>query len=523
MIESWSSGIDFSHQPGNMDPRLCRDELSSNQIKMHCEDTELQARRVNFETKEQANQSARQQIYHQDQYQFLTTIPPPPKIFAPDLSPTPSSEHSTLTSSFLSIGQQFNQASSILQNVRASPSYQTNSEHSEPKAQQIIALDNNTQVQQSTPPNHFRHSSCSIDHKSLNLTRFDINQLGLSGPIQYICPHHQRQQQQSHLDKPVVHFQFDPQQQQQRGSALNTNSFRLKNRGAIQTNRRYPPLGATSKRCSVNLGFHYSSPSSPRSMSSFQRHQSTPVPPPRPPSRQLSLQDQVKSESSQQMAQRELKENQQQQQRSNDNQINLNLPETTNQATTNLLLQQHQQQHHGTDSLDNIQMIVDEVNTSFSPTNEMMNASLSEQGGIERFMFMTSDEPYKMSTMKPALKQTQAGINMPPIGKRDQSLDNKEQHGKSYRQERKSSLATNNTSQSSNGNFLSGVEHAVHFDDLNMQQTYEDRTGNNNYNANNNRDQSPPNGVGINPIDRDQLDHRLSLIYDDECKYDNLD
>lgn len=116
-------------------------------------------------------------------------------------------------------------------------------------------------------------------------------------------------------------------------------------------------------------------------------------------------------------------------------------------------------------SLDNIQMIVDEENnTSLSQANDS-NFPINSN-----YIFLTSDE---MSTLKPANPRRPSQM----ISTNEQmSIDsnNKPQLNPQTSMAPSSDNNNSNNNGSSRGsdpaNFLRGAEHAVHFDDLNLQE-----------------------------------------------------
>lgn len=363
----------------------------------------------------------------------------PPQVFAIESSPTPSSDHSTLTNSFHSTGQQ---------------SYPLQ-QHQQLQGEKLLPLPVTAEIHNPQGVN-YRHSSSSIDHKTLNLLKF-----------------HERNPRLCNLDSQPKYTStgtFAPQTVQQHQvrppgasqppawvAARRSNSFRLKNRGVDLIEISNQPGGgggAGSKRTRVNFAH---SPIQTRN-SGLHRLLTSPVPqPPKPPARrQMSVEpastmsldtgqphkmtpptDHGPHRAGQGAAQAE--------------------PAPAASRPGN------HASEPGVGSLDNIEMIVDEVSVPFG-SQQLVGG----QSSAERFLFVTTDEPYKMSTIRhvpvnrtPAITNTTSDVAMKP-------------HQSPVRYHpgcgHIAAPVDNEHANSSSGNFLSGVEHAVHFDDLNLRQ-----------------------------------------------------
>lgn len=274
------------------------------------------------------------------------SFPKPPAIFNVQSSPTPSSDLSTLTNSFHSVGHQFYPVNSQPQN-------------------------NNSQLpvpQLNLNYDHYRHSSSSIDHKTLNLTKFN----------------HLHQQNRAHcLASGGKYCRYHQEILSQ--PSRRSNSFNQQNGSETIEN--------SIKRSSINLN----SLSSSRYLS-YQRHLLSPKPaPPKPPARLDSEPTSLNKNGS---LETEVK-----MQRNNGlepaSQLQRGLATGVDAPYQHQLVHHHHQvpqQIAGTDSLDNIQMIVDE----------------DDKDNFERFMFETSDEPNKMNTIKMA----RVADSMSPANKR---------------------------------------------------------------------------------------------------------
>lgn len=350
------------------------------------------------------------------------SFPPPPTVFKIETSPTPSSDLSTLTNSFHSVGHQFN--SSHLFNPR-------------PQFEQYLS--------QATQENQYRHSSSSIDHKSLSLTKFDQQQqLQQQQQQQAVSKHHQ----------PTGRYcSYHQRLRQQQQESLLLQAKRSNSFNQHQNGRRFED----PRRSSVN--FTGSNSSSTRLLS-YQRHLLSPRPePPKPPVRVLS------SNSSSLKAEVSINK--------------LAEMDKNQQIPANNLMNQP-----GTDSLDNIQMIMDE----------------DDKGNFERFMFATCDEPNKMNTIKSANSARNRDSTSPIINNdlinRQLTIENENlvikqwvnrkwcffvdlikqsnlSHSLATQTNQMDNSATENRKSSSNttnGHLMSGLEYVVQFDDLNLQQ-----------------------------------------------------
>lgn len=147
---------------------------------------------------------------------------------------------------------------------------------------------------------------------------------------------------------------------------------------------------------------------------------------------------------------------------------------TEGRQETNML--SHLEQQQGTDSLDNIHMIVDEGSFAIPPADDQVLDS-------DRFMFMTSDEPYKMSTLKVASgasKQAKktisfsrapdaiiAGGSQQPDMQQSGSMAN----GALLETDRKTLASTTGVGAQNELDFPNGLDHVVQFNDnMSLQQ-----------------------------------------------------
>lgn len=414
------------------------------------------------------------------------TLPPPPLIFGPETSPSPSSEHSTLTSnSFHSTGQQ--------QRLDTNNPAEGN-DGSNFLRPQISAFGSNQANNRGLNfvCNYNRHSSSSIDHKTLNLTKFADQHSGrnlinyTAEPSRYkrstFGSHYvqslNRQVSAEPSDRgcPSSNYAGEQYATGALTSAKRSNSFQ-QNRRALANQSQL----ANPKRCSVNFSIGAQHSPSPARLTNFQIHQSTPVPPPRAPAdldedtSVSSLGKQSSDWSSRQMA---LQMRAPTNAMSNNGSKQMGDPANliSNNVLSQLDQQQQQQQQQGTDSLDNIHMIVDEDNAgSFALTHG--DDQILDR---DRFMFMTSDEPYKMSTLKVAgpakktvaFKQSLSGeINQQPELQTNAGLTN----GALSETERKTLTSANAIDGAQNEhNSSNGLDHTTHSNDemsLRQQQT----------------------------------------------------
>lgn len=199
----------------------------------------------------------------------------------------------------------------------------------------------------------------------------------------------------------------------------------------------------------------------------YQRRLTTPVPaPPKLPSESQQQQQQLHSISFSEPMERsdclraeaECLHNQYQHQQQMQPQANLDCPAAAD------------------GSLDNIQMIVDEENTSFtSPTSHSQDVNFPIN---QKYIFATSDEPYKMSTLRPINKRAEPpdaiAIGDGRVGHSTAMTATGNMARPSQGSITTTSNNNNNNNLSSRGsdaaNFLRGAEHVVHFDDLNLQE-----------------------------------------------------
>jgi len=109
--------------------------------------------------------------------------------------------------------------------------------------------------------------------------------------------------------------------------------------------------------------------------------------------------------------------------------------------------------------------------------DEEGNSSTGAEHNIsEQYVFMTSDEPFKMSTLRPAQRpklglerQRDEGCTVSERPTRLASI--RRQSELCYPERRK--LGADSTS----GNFLRGADHTVRFNDLNLEQQFEPPIG----------------------------------------------
>lgn len=454
------------------------------------------------------------------------TLPPPPLVFRAEPSPTPSSEHSTLTSnSFHSTGQQQNISSNYDRCNFLDP-------------QTGLSYFNQHRLLNNKGLNlacHYtRHSSSSIDHKTLNLTRFAEQQVHRN-PGNYNAETRYKRSTfgARHIQALNRQVSAEPSDSRSSPSKLagehyaTSNSSSAKRSNSFQQNKRSCPNPSGSfaqvgnpKRCSVNLtlGAHHS----PSSARHFQRHQSTPVPPPRAPTEDedtsvSSFSRPPSTWSPRQMAQQLPSPNAV----ASNNSMQIRDQRESNpiegRQSGNML--SHLEQQQGTDSLDNIHMIVDEDNGgSFA-----MPAADDQLLDSDRFMFTTSDEPYKMSTLKVAggaskqAKKTISFSRAPDaiIAGGSQHSDMQQSgsiaNGAMLETDRKTLASAAGVGTQNEHNFPNGLDHVVHFnDDVSLQQ----QTILPGYGERQTRDQELRNGYAIQGSAQTRHQAQRLLVYE---------
>lgn len=462
------------------------------------------------------------------------TLPPPPLIFGGESSPTPSSEHSTLTSNSFqsSIGDQQQQQQQATNNNTNDCNLLLSPHTAAGSKGKTVAF--------ACHPS--RHSSSSIDHKTLHLTRFaDQHRHGKGstfGARNAQPPSRQTSAEPAHYRAPLPGEQYAI-------DAKRSNSFRQHNLAPSRTGARSSIGAGNAKRSSVNFA-HSSSPV--RFCSSFQRHFSTPVPPPRAPTddedtsicsssykRVPSPLQGARQTAPQQPAS---SSNNNAAKLTRDRQLTMQQADELNSINSHnnqALLARLEQQPHGSDSLDNINMIVDEDNrNSFANEHNVTpDEPHSTPLASDRFMFMTSDEPYQMSTLRVATSSSRpkkpasesagfgqvGGVQAPVVGLQRQEA----QHGAGSNQlhmieaDRKMSASTNATCGSDIHSYLNGVEHTAHTIDLSMQQQPQQQLQQANFAEQQTRHQEMQNTFGVQcdqQMNHQHQQQQAMLIYD---------
>lgn len=464
------------------------------------------------------------------------TLPPPPLIFGTESSPTPSSDHSTLTSNSCQITGQNNSINldaTSNQSVGVFLNPQTGTTNACNKVPQI----NNNY-------DYTRHSSSSIDHKTLYLTRFadqqqnhrcfNYNENAVAesarhkrstfGSNQVRALNRQVSAEPTDSRASSSRFIVDQHDTSKLTSAKRSNSFQQNNRLLVNPDGSFNPISNYQKRSSVNLTLGTQNLHSPTRFGHFQRHLSTPVPPPRAPiddgedisaasssSRQLPLWGSRQMAAQQQLASINMMNN-----KSGDSQRRYQRGSNLidgHQTNANMLSNLDQQQ--GTDSLDNINMIVDEENggTLTIPTAE--NQLLDS----DRFMFMTSDEPYKMSTLKVANgtpRRVKKAITFDQAIDEQVSTGDGKQASQTQHETEQQRVVTSASASSAQAeqNFPNSQDHVVHFNEDMSDQQQQSSTSPA-YGDLQTRHQEMQNGYGVHsgPQTRHHQNQRM-LVYE---------
>lgn len=421
-----------------------------------------------------------------------------------ELSPTPSADLSTSINSFYSLGHEgyINRHQAIAAAKSTTTTTTTTSVNDDIYHIQSFngfkqdinnSSDNNYLSADQLLPVPYRHSSSSIDHKSLNLTRFSqahhlrltdnhesikINCLPLLvGDNQFVPTQdnccHQQQQQQAYFEDPnrsehYANYVIN--------TARRSDSFQKAIRAQSETDQRPVQFfKRSSKRSSVNYSLNqpanYPSLSSVNSHSlrstrpHLQRHLLSPVPqPPRPPpnGHALSLTEDLPLTTTSDSRTFE--------------HAKMSKPPTGNNT-------QDMQQQLGADSLDNIQMIVDEENFSYNNNNVNLEAQKSlelpfDGEGTIRPAHKQSKSEDKIaskstSTTNSILKQQQPSNFSPrshstvSFSPGTQEHEHQHHHHQHHQQQQQRRDDFDNQRRDSNGpSILRDVEHVVQFDDL---------------------------------------------------------
>lgn len=460
-----------------------------------------------------------------------TTIQPAPRIFSRyELSPTPSSDLSTLTSSFHSVG------------------YQPADGYYQSQEQPANQNHTNTRINTNQPvlPFQYRHSSSSIDHKSLNLSNFEqLHRVQNQDSDIKVQPFESKTILDNHQPAYIVSDELVTAYQRQLNSIDPNRSERYANyviNTARRSNSFQQAIGRTgeqqsraqfflSKRSSVNFSlglhgqnYHHITSSHLRLANPLQRHLLTPVPqPPRPPEGQpLSLTEELLTSESSKL-----------------------FKEDDKMTTSGF--QQHQQdrlliQQQGADSLDNIQMIVDEENSSYNngiQDQEAMAAGGQYGGftgnqnsdqnkatkqnydaGTIRLAPRTSKSPEKNNN------KTGSILKCYPHGQQQQKCHtgamshSNVSFGSDTNQQHPGEQQPSRSSSSVNGNLLKDVENAVQFDDLTLSQQQSNTSIAINYEPHQNRAHDMPLGSGSHPVgDRTSQRNQTPFVFSEVRKY----
>lgn len=375
-------------------------------------------------------------------------------------SPTPSSDLSTLTNSFQSLDPKQFSISSDRPEIKHNNQLFSNNQN----ATNLLRIRN-----PSLYPINYRHSSSSIDHKSLNLQHSEQerqHQTNATTPFyttQLRLSKHLSHQEQLWRHKHSI-VRTVPSTTEALTSDLYLRRQISEEPQCCCSSQVLLARDRRAKRCSVHLNIVPSSRPQSSRFVQLQRKRLTPIPaPPKIPSNSATNTNTAE--------QYRLTMGQAQ--------VDSAKPsrDTRNSLQQSCSLQLGQQMV--SDSLDNIQMIVDEESNAFPDADQQQQQqqqSQQEQKPGSRYVFIPTEPDvglFNADTMKPAIRRQQTNEQVTKA-----ATTYVQQVNHSGLQLSRVSGQTESGNESNNANgaaFLAGAEHLVHFDDLDDLQQSEQR------------------------------------------------